>query len=124
MRERDDWIEQHLYSAGNRPDAIWIAAVEDEPVGYAKFRISPARRGSATHGMTAVKRAWRGRGIAQTLKRAQIAWAIENGFDLLETTNEVRNAPMRAVNLKLGYTPAPGRIFLTGPAAVENSSQS
>jgi RimJ/RimL family protein N-acetyltransferase len=68
-----------------------------------------------------VKRAWRGRGIASALKRAQIAWAIKNGIEVLETTNEVRNAPMRAVNEKLGYRPAPGRIHLRGPVATSGS---
>ena len=67
--------------------------------------------------MTGVKRAWRGRGIASALKRAQIAWALANGIEVLETTNEVRNAPMRRVNEKLGFTPAPGRIHLRGPLA-------
>ena len=35
----------------------------------------------AWHDMTAVARAWRGRGVAGALKRATIAWAIEHGLD-------------------------------------------
>ena len=124
IRPRDDWVHHHLYAAGNDPAAAWIAVAEGQAVAYAKLRLSPARGMTASHGMTAVKRAWRGRGIAQALKRAQIGWAIEKGIEVLETTNEVRNAPMRAVNLKLGYTPAPGRVRLEGPLAVEKSSQS
>jgi RimJ/RimL family protein N-acetyltransferase len=62
--------------------------------------------------MTAVRRAWRGRGIASALKRAQIAWAKEHGFQRLTTTNEVRNAPMRRINEAFGYLPAPGRVWL------------
>jgi GNAT superfamily N-acetyltransferase len=121
MRPREDWIERHLYAAGSDPAVIWIAVADDDAVGYAKLRISPARPGAATHGMTAVKRAWRGRGVASALKRAQIRWASEHGIDVLETANELRNAPMRAVNLKLGYTPAPGRVHLVGPAASDET---
>ena len=67
--------------------------------------------------MTAVRRAWRGRGVARALKSAQIAWAKSAGIERLTTTNEVRNAPMRRVNELLGYEPAPGRIMLRGPVA-------
>lgn len=115
IRPVDEWLEHDLHGAGSSPATTWIAVVGGEPVGYAKFRISPARPGTATHGMTGVKRAWRGRGIASALKRAQIAWAIDHGIEMLETTNELRNAPMRRVNEKLGYTPAPGRLHLRGP---------
>ena len=114
MRLLEQWVEHHLYGPGKE---TWIALAQDEPVGYAMLRISAARPGHAIHAMTGVKRAWRGRGIASALKRAQIAWAIEHRLDLLDTTNEVRNASMRRVNEKLGYTPAPGRIHLRGPLA-------
>ena len=117
MPPLDDWIEHHLYAPASGPAVTWLAVAEGEPVAYAKLRVSPARPGSATHAMTGVKRAWRGRGIAGALKRTQIGWAIENGIHLLETTNEVLNAPMRRVNESLGYTPAPGRIHLRGPLA-------
>ena len=114
MRPLEQWVQHHLYGPGKE---TWIAVAQDEPVGYAMLRISAARPGDAIHAMTGVKRAWRGRGIASALKRAQIVWAIEHGLDLLDTTNEVRNASMRRVNEKLGYTPAPGRIHLRGPLA-------
>ncbi len=55
--------------------------------------------------MTAVRPAWRGRGIATALKRATIAWAMEHGVEGLETGNDEENAPMRAINRTLGYAP-------------------
>jgi GNAT superfamily N-acetyltransferase len=117
ISEFEHWVEHHLHDPGSNPEATSIAVANGEAVGYAKLRISAARPEIGTHGMTAVKRAWRGRGIATVLKRAQIGWAIEHGLEVLTTTNEVRNAPMRRVNEKLGYTPAPGRIHLRGPVA-------
>ena len=65
--------------------------------------------------MTGVKRAWRGRGIAGALKRAEIAWAIENGYTRLETHNEERNEPIRRLNERHGYRIAPGHIVVRGP---------
>ncbi len=66
--------------------------------------------------MTAVRRAYRGRGIAMALKRATIAWAVEHGLEALDTGNDEENAPMRAVNLALGYKPVPDWIGLQGAA--------
>ncbi len=65
--------------------------------------------------MTAVRRAWRGRGIAVALKRATIAWAIEHGLTALETGNDQENVAMRAVNGGLGYAPLPDEITMRGP---------
>jgi RimJ/RimL family protein N-acetyltransferase len=65
--------------------------------------------------MTAVVRAWRGRGLALALKHAAIGWAIANGLTELVTGNDVDNAPMRAINAKLGYRPTPDRLVLRGP---------
>ncbi len=65
--------------------------------------------------MTAVARAWRGRGIAVALKHATIAWAIANGLTALETGNDEGNAPMRGVNARLGYRPLPDRLTMRGP---------
>ena len=79
----------------------------------------PGSTTAAWHDMTAVGRRWRGRGVATTLKRATIAWAIAHGLELLETGNDDDNAPMRAVNLKLGYRPIPDMLTFRGPLAPE-----
>ena len=59
--------------------------------------------------MIGVKRAWRGRGIAGALKRAQIAWAKEPGYERIATANELRNEPIRRLNARLGYREGSGR---------------
>jgi predicted GNAT superfamily acetyltransferase len=71
----------------------------------------------AHHDLTAVKRAWRGRGVARALKATQIAWAKANGYEELRTTNDERNAPIRRLNAEFGYRPSVGRIHLKGPLA-------
>jgi mycothiol synthase len=83
-------------------------------VGYASLILQPGSRTVAWHDMTAVARAWRGRGVAGALKRATVAWAIANGLDALETGNDVDNAPMRAVNARLGFRPLPDFLVMRG----------
>jgi GNAT superfamily N-acetyltransferase len=113
----EDWLEHDMQGPGDRPEATFVALAGDEVVGYAKFSLTAAQPTVAHHDLTAVKRAWRGRGIARALKRAQIQWASANGYERLQTTNDARNAPMRRINAELGYRPTTGRIFLLGPLA-------
>jgi GNAT superfamily N-acetyltransferase len=101
-----------MEGASDRPEAVFVALAVDEVVGYAKLSLPPEWTGTAWHDLTGVKRAWRGRGIASALKRAQIRWAKEHGFKRLTTMNEERNAPIRHLNQRYGYTPEPGRIIL------------
>ena len=95
--------------------AIFVALSGDEVIGYAKLVARPDGR-TADHGITAVRRDWRNRGVATALKRAQIAWAKANGIDRLTAANEERNAPMQHINASLGYRRIPGRVRLRAPA--------
>ena len=100
-------------------DAFFVAVAEatGDVVGYASLIYDAASTTVAYHDMTAVRRAYRGRGIATALKRATIAWAVEHGLEALDTGNDEDNAAMRAVNLALGYRPVPDWIGLQGPLA-------
>ncbi|HEY4226968.1 MAG TPA: GNAT family N-acetyltransferase [Candidatus Limnocylindrales bacterium] len=94
--------------------AVGVDAASGQVVGYANLMLVPGNAPIAWHGMTAVARAWRGRGVASALKRATIAWATANRIEALETANDTDNAPMRAVNLALGYRPLPDEIYFRG----------
>ena len=113
----DAWLAHDMQGPGDKPEATFVAVAGDEVVGYAKFSLSSTSRTSAYHDLTAVKRAWRGRGVGRALKAAQIGWAKANGYERLRTTNDERNAPIRRLNAEFGYTPDVGRIFLKGPLA-------
>jgi GNAT superfamily N-acetyltransferase len=113
----EDWLEHEMKGSGDRADATFLAVAGDEVVGYSKFSLTEAQPTTAHHDMTAVKRAWRRRGIARALKRTQILWAKERGYEQLATQNEMRNAPIRRLNERLGYREAPGRIVMRGPLA-------
>jgi mycothiol synthase len=113
----EDWLAHDMQGSGDRPDATFVAVAGDEVVGYAKFSITAARPTTAAHDLTAMKRAWRGRGIARALKATQIGWAKAHGFEQLQTRNDERNAPIRRLNAEFGYRPGIGRIHLQGPVA-------
>ena len=65
--------------------------------------------------LTGVRRSARGRGIATALKREQARRAKEAGLRRIETTNDEANAPMRAVNARLGFEAEPVWLLVRGP---------
>ncbi len=115
----EDWLEHDMSGPADRPEATFLAVAGDEVVGYAKFHLPAARPTIATHDLTAVKRAWRRRGVARALKQAQVAWAKEQGYERLETANELRNEGIRRLNQELGYKEIPGRALVRGRVPAE-----
>ena len=111
----EDWLRHHMSGPGDLPEATFVALAGDEVVGYSKFSLTRAQPEVAHHDLTGVKRAWRGRGIAGALKRKQIAWAKEQGYERLSTRNEERNAPIRKLNERYGYRPTVPRLTFRGP---------
>ncbi len=113
----EEFRARDVVRPGIPPDAFMLAIdpATDEVVGYASLIMLPGSETVAWHDMTAVRRAWRGRGIALALKRATIAWAIRRGLTALETGNDIANGPMRAVNARLGYRPLPDEVVMRGP---------
>lgn len=79
-----------------------LAFVEKRLVGFSTAFRSPDE-GIIHQGLTAVDRAYRGRGLAQGLKVLTIREARQMGFKEIWTDNDSRNAPMLAINEKLGF---------------------
>jgi GNAT superfamily N-acetyltransferase len=117
MEPFDDWLAHDMQGPGDRPEATFVALAGQEVIGYAKFSLTQAQPTIAHHDLSAVRRAWRGRGVARALKATQINWAIANGYTELHTSNEERNEPIRRLNARFGYRPGIGRIYLAGPLA-------
>src|SRR5215469_883499 len=109
----EDWMAHQMQRPTDSPEATFVALADEEVVGYAKLSLTAPT--AAGHAITAVKRAWRGRGIARALKATEINWALANGYTELHTSNEERNTPIKRLNARLGYRPGIGRIHLVGP---------
>jgi mycothiol synthase len=96
-----EWQRDYI---GTREAAF--AALDDDGlvVGVASLRLDPDQPGRMETGYTAVRREWRGRGVAAALKRTTLAWAARNGITEIYTWTQQGNHSMRAVNERLGYT--------------------
>jgi mycothiol synthase len=85
------------------PEGTFLALAGGEIVGCAGLLRDDDRPDRAEHSLTAVRRDWRGRGVAKALKQATIAWAVESGIRELYTWTLRGNEPMRRLNERLGY---------------------
>jgi RimJ/RimL family protein N-acetyltransferase len=59
---------------------------------------------------TGTLREYRGRGLALAVKLATTRWAAEHGITQISTDNDETNAPMLAINRRLGYKPVGRRV--------------
>lgn len=84
-------------------DPLFLALNDDEVIGCAGLNRDTDRPERAENALTAVRRTWRGRGIATHLKRRTLHWAALNGLEEIYTWTQVGNAPMRRLNEHLGY---------------------
>ena len=86
-------------------EALMLAASDSgEWVGVSQLRFQEDT-GIAWTFLTVVLPECRGRGIALALKLRAIDVAIARGCSLILTENHEDNAPMRAINKKLGFVP-------------------
>jgi GNAT superfamily N-acetyltransferase len=108
----EEWLARDMQGASDDPRAVFVALEDGEVVGYAKLSLLPETPERAYHDLTGVRRSARGRGIAGALKRTQIAWAKANGYGTLQTSNEVRNEPIRRLNERHGYVLEPGVVIV------------
>ena len=93
----DEWLEEEA----TLPAGSFVAFAGDEIVGYSGLCRRPD--GVVEDGLTVVRRAWRRRGLAEALKRAELAWAAANGVTEIVTWTQKGNDAMRALNEGLGY---------------------
>jgi GNAT superfamily N-acetyltransferase len=99
----DEWLEEEVSGP------VTLVALDGGRVVGAAALLDRTD-GLAEHGLTAVLRSHRGRGIATALKQGLLHWAAGHGYRELSTWTQDGNAAMQAVNLKLGYRPRPAVI--------------
>lgn len=116
----EEWHLRDIEAGGQPLDGVLLAVAGDEVVGVSRLMVQ--QRGAVIeHMITGVRRAWRGRGIALALKRAAIGYGLDVGAERMAAENAVHNAPMRAINAKLGFVPGADFVELRGPADVASS---
>lgn len=103
---QEKWVEEERSGVAA---ASFIALDGEAIVGYAGMREG------GEHGLTAVSRTHRRRGIATYLKRRQLAWAAQAGLAELVTFTQSGNSAMQKLNERLGYLPEPAWLKLRAP---------
>jgi len=93
---------QIVAAVGDAEDPLALDWIGMAAVGYM------AETNSMYHMITGVDRPYRGRGLATALKLLAIRCARRHNAVYLRTNNDSENAPMLAINRKLGFQPLPG----------------
>jgi GNAT superfamily N-acetyltransferase len=98
------WEQAYDRVHGTLADTARTSALAGgEVIGVASLLLDPDQPARAETGYTAVRREWRGRGVAGALKRSTLAWAAGHGIAEVYTWTQQGNARMRTVNERLGY---------------------
>ncbi len=97
-----------LKASWAREAAFCIAIFDGRYVGINNLGIDS--NGNAFVDVTGVLPEFRGRGLAQALKLKGIEWAISQGIKEMATSNDLVNAPMLAVNEKMGFVRQPASM--------------
>lgn len=67
------------------------------------------------YGYTGVLPAYRNQGIARAMKLRVLQWAKEQGYTLVRSWSDSRNAAMIRVNLHLGFVVQPPVLWMEKP---------
>lgn len=105
-----DEVRQGLEPDPGRQTLISAAYYDQTCVAASILRVEAA--GCGTQSLTGVLREWRGHGIAMALKQILMHEAYMQGVRRIRTVNHMDNAPMLAINHRLGYQRDTGQYWL------------
>jgi RimJ/RimL family protein N-acetyltransferase len=104
----EDWVNDW-----NDPDldrsASAVVLDGDLPVAFAYVNVAGDR---AAHAGTGTHPEYRGRGLATAAKRFTLRALADKGVTRITTSNAEENAPMRAINRRLGFEPIGEHVIL------------
>jgi GNAT superfamily N-acetyltransferase len=93
------------------PEAYFLARLGERYVGISCLR-HVEQPGVIEQGLSGVRREYRNRGIARTLKRQAIDYALRNGYTWVHATNHSTNTAMLEINYSLGFVPESEEVHL------------
>jgi mycothiol synthase len=97
------------------PEGMFLALADGDVIGCAGLERDADNPERAENALTAVRRDWRGRGVASALKRAALAFAAESDIREVYTWTQRGNADMRRLNEHLGYVTRSETISVRAP---------
>lgn len=98
----EDWIRLNWRRPEFDPVLSTVAVVDGRVAAYSEAHTDGENR--YWSGMTGTRRAFRGRGLATLVKADSLRRARAAGISHAFTGNDAENAPMLAINRRLGYT--------------------
>lgn len=105
----DDWLRIHWQHPDFDSELSHALSLDGEVVAISFVR-SDRQHHRAMNDITGTLRAHRGQGYARLVKHTALRRAAAAGITSVVTENDELNAPMRAVNRRLGYRPLATRI--------------
>jgi mycothiol synthase len=111
-------LQTWLREEATMPDGSFVALAGGEIVGWSGL-VQHDNDGVAEDGLTVVRRDWRHRGLATTLKRMELAWAAEHGFREVVTWTQQGNEGMRRINELLGYEYRDVSVTMVAPLPLQ-----
>ena len=105
------WLERAWHNPMRLPAGSFLAFYGDDLIGLSELYRTRDSKMFKT-GLTAVRKAHRRKGVAQTLKLHAAAYAKAAGAAEITTMNHVANRPMLAINEAMGFVKDPAWITL------------
>jgi mycothiol synthase len=108
-------ITQKQWNDSWAGEPMFLAVHDGEVIGCAGLNRDPDQPQRCENALTAVRRGWRGRGIAVHLKCRTLRWAAEHGVTEVYTWTQAGNTAMLTLNERLGYVRGHTSITLSRP---------
>jgi GNAT superfamily N-acetyltransferase len=105
----EEWEQHTIQHPLFTADGSFVAMVDGVAAAVSLLCVD-TESGRSVNMFTGTMRAYRGRGLGLAVKLGSIHWAAEHGITTMVTANDAENAPMLAINRRLGYRPS-GRSF-------------
>ncbi len=99
----DTWIAENLEHPQLIPAAYFVAVKGDDYIGLSYLYTATGKSRMIHSGLAGVSRGFRRRGIALAMKVRGIAYARQEGYATVWTSNAVQNKPVLALNERLGF---------------------
>lgn len=106
----EDFLREEVRFPRALLDAFFLAKDGDLYIGESALKRSDADPGILHQQLTAVLPEYRRRGIAMAVKVKTIEYAKQHGHREIRTWNSSRNAPMLAINARLGFVRQPAWV--------------
>ncbi len=110
----EEWRERYWTMPMMDHDCSLVALVDGVPASFTIVGVDRETR-RLESGMTGTLRRFRGRGLAELVKRHSLALAHASGIEVAFTENDETNLAMLKVNERIGYRPASARVTFSRP---------